>query len=90
MDCYDNAKRIIKENSGALCRVAEALLEREVLDAHQLALLVKNEPLPPHVEAGQGDESPMETAQEAEQDVEDSAGAGEGPGVLPEPGKQPA
>ena len=90
MACYDNAKRIIKENSGALCRIAEALLEREVLDAHELSLLVRNEPLPPHVEAGKGEESPMETAQEAEPGVEDSVGAGEGPGVLPEPGKQPA
>ncbi len=90
MECYDNAKRIIKANSGALCRIAEALLEREVLDAHQLSLLVKNEPLPPHVEAGKDEESPMETAPEAELGVEDSAAAGKGPGVLPEPGKQPA
>jgi len=43
--CYDTTHRVLEEYPGALTRVAEALLEHEVLDAEQIATLVRGEPL---------------------------------------------
>ncbi len=45
MKCYERAKKLISENKDALKRIAEALLEQEVLDSHQIAALVKGEDL---------------------------------------------
>lgn len=47
MECYDRAKKLISENKDALQRIAETLLEREVLDAQQVTALVKGEDLEP-------------------------------------------
>ncbi len=44
---YVRATRLLNENKEALGRVAEALLEREVLDASQLKQLMAGEPLAP-------------------------------------------
>ena len=44
---YARATRLLNENKEALGRVAEALLEREVLDASQLKQLMAGEPLAP-------------------------------------------
>ncbi len=44
---FEWAKKIIKDNEGPLRRIAEALLEREVLDADEVAALVKGEELKP-------------------------------------------
>ena len=44
---YARATRLLNENKGALGRVAEALLEREVLDASQLKQLMAGDPLEP-------------------------------------------
>jgi len=43
---YEKAKQVITENREALVRIAEALLEREVIDAHEVKLLVDGQPLP--------------------------------------------
>jgi cell division protease FtsH len=43
---YEQAKEIITENSDAVVRIAEALLEREVLDAKEMQALVDNRALP--------------------------------------------
>ncbi len=43
---YDQAKRVIQEKSDALVRIAEALLEREVLDGADIKLLIEGKPLP--------------------------------------------
>ena len=43
---YDKAKQIIHEKSDALIRIAEALLEREVLDGAEIRLLIAGEALP--------------------------------------------
>tara|TARA_Y100000588_G_scaffold392805_1_gene506116 strand:- start:22599 stop:24527 length:1929 start_codon:yes stop_codon:yes gene_type:complete len=43
---YDRAKKIITENSDALVRIAEALLEREVIDGDQVLALVEGRELP--------------------------------------------
>jgi len=45
-DGYMKAKTVISENSSALVRIAEALLEREVLDAQEVKLLIQGQPLP--------------------------------------------
>ena len=42
---YDRAKGILSENRDALIRIAEALLERESLDAAEIKLLMAGQPL---------------------------------------------
>jgi cell division protease FtsH len=44
---YDRARGIIEERSEALVRVAEALLEREVLDGDEIRNLIEGRQLPP-------------------------------------------
>ncbi len=46
---YDEAKKIIENNRETLVRIAMALLEREVLDASELKLLMEGKPLPARV-----------------------------------------
>jgi cell division protease FtsH len=43
---YDRARSILETNRDALERVAQALLDREVLDATELKLLMEGKPLP--------------------------------------------
>jgi cell division protease FtsH len=40
-ECFETAKRILKENVNLLHKLAETLLEKEVLDSHQIQLLIK-------------------------------------------------
>ncbi len=77
---YSTAKKILDENRDALRFIAEALLEREVLDADQIAALVRGEslPVPPQIPPTAGAE------------VTDQAEAARRPGALPTPGSQPA
>ena len=42
---YERAKAILTDNRGALVRIAEALLERESLDAAEIRLLIAGHPL---------------------------------------------
>jgi cell division protease FtsH len=44
---YNTAKGILGENKEALTRIANALLEREVLDANEIKMLVDGKDLPP-------------------------------------------
>jgi cell division protease FtsH len=53
---YDNAKGIITEKPEILKRIAEALLEREVLDAAELKLIIEGKPLPARVPPAKGDD----------------------------------
>jgi cell division protease FtsH len=46
-DGYNTAKRIILENKETLERIAKALMEREVLDAAELKIVVDGQNLPP-------------------------------------------
>jgi cell division protease FtsH len=46
---YDNAHGVLENNRDTLERIALALLEREVLDATELKLLMDNKPLPEKV-----------------------------------------
>ena len=43
---YDRAREIIEERSDAMVRIAEALLEREVLDGAEVKQLIDGETLP--------------------------------------------
>jgi cell division protease FtsH len=40
-ECYERAADIIKENMNLLHKLAKTLLEKEVLDSHQIQLLIK-------------------------------------------------
>ena len=43
---YDTAVKIIEEHSDALVRIAEALLEREILDGNEVMQIIKGDALP--------------------------------------------
>ena len=43
---FDRASSILKENEAALHRLAEGLLEREILDREEIALILEGKPLP--------------------------------------------
>jgi cell division protease FtsH len=77
MKGYQTATSILNEHAGALKRIAEALLEREVLDAEQVAALIRGETLPARVASGTAQPAP------AEDRPRDAA-------VSPAPGPQPA
>ena len=51
---YDLATKIIEANSAALIKIAETLLEREVLDGAEVRTLIDGGTLPPHILTGQG------------------------------------
>jgi cell division protease FtsH len=46
---YERAKSILTAHREVLVRIAEALLEREVLDASEVKLLIEGKPLPEFV-----------------------------------------
>lgn len=58
MEGYNRAKEIIEDKRDALIRIAEALLEREVIDGKQVQALIDGEELEPLVigDDGPGDE----------------------------------
>ena len=45
--CYDTAAGVIDERAEALAKIAETLLEREILDGDEVMQLIKGEPLAP-------------------------------------------
>jgi cell division protease FtsH len=53
---YESAKKIILDNREALIRIAEALLDREVLDANELKLIIEGKQLPARVIPHKGDQ----------------------------------
>ena len=65
MQGYERAKSILNENRDALSRIAEALLERESLDAAEIKLLIAGQPLedrrPPKVEPKNEKPTPVPT-----------------------------
>jgi cell division protease FtsH len=66
MQGYERAKGILSENRDALTRIAEALLERESLDAAEIKLLLAGQPLedrrtPPKVEPKNEKPTPVPT-----------------------------
>jgi cell division protease FtsH len=81
LDGYKTAKSILEANRDALGRIAEALLEREVLDGEQIAALVRGESLP---------EPPRQGPPTAPAETTEAAEAVRRPSVMPAPGNQPA
>ena len=57
---YEQAKQCISENSDALVRIAEALLEREVLDANNVQALIEGRELPALPVSAPPEETPDE------------------------------
>jgi cell division protease FtsH len=55
-DGYENAKRIILDNKDTLERIALALLDREVLDANELKLIIEGKQLEPRVTPEKGED----------------------------------
>ena len=53
---YDTAKGILGGNHDTLVRIAEALLEREVLDANEIKLVIEGKELPKMVPPPKGDD----------------------------------
>ena len=67
-ESYRRAKELIQDNERGLERIAEALLEREVLDGEEVMALIRGEtllplaiPPPPDEDAG-GPEAPQPVA----------------------------
>ena len=84
---YVEARRILEANREALIRIAEALLERESLDAGQIELLCDGKELPV-VEAVRSNRAPVVDEHSARSG--NDLGRDDDPGVLPTPGNQPA
>jgi cell division protease FtsH len=88
IDGYNTARRILEEKADVLTRIAEALLEREVLDVEEIGALVRDEPLPerptPVVPVDDKEPAQPQAANEKTDKLSDK------PGVLPQPGDQPA
>ena len=57
-ESYDRAKQIIQDHSEGLVRIAEALLEREVLNGDEVTALVDGQELAPLVAAAAPDDNP--------------------------------
>jgi len=88
LEGYATARGILEANSAGLTRIAEALLEREVLDAEQIAALARGETLPALAPASSG--SSAEPAVETLPGAATADAAAQNPRVLPQPGNQPA
>jgi cell division protease FtsH len=85
LEAYRKARQILEESSGALVRIAGALLEREVLDAEQIATLVKGERLVPVPETSTTPATGVSGTDAGRERIAEGR-----PGVLPTPGSQPA
>ncbi len=70
-EAYDLAVHLLEENSEALVRLAEALLEREVLENEQLKLLVEGGTLPPLEPIVDDDEPSASSPESSESTNED-------------------
>ncbi len=58
LKCMNRAEGIIVEHKDALNRLADALLEREILDADEIEKCIKDEELPPFVKPNGNGKSP--------------------------------
>jgi len=83
---YQRAERVIDENSEALVRIAEALLEYETLDAKQVQILLDGGELEPRVSTVRVDQEPAEGEAETESDATERPQA-EGGGTIGSFGK---
>ena len=82
---YESAKNILSTNRDTLERIAQALLEREVMDANEVRMLIEGKPLPEKPRT-----PPPPPPQRASTDPKgDAAGTAAGTGIYPrgEPGQ---
>jgi cell division protease FtsH len=87
---YDTARDILEEHSDTLVRLAEALLEREVLDAHEIKVIVEGGDLPPLDFGGSPSGREQEAAEQAAKGREEERRE-EGPdGLIGGPLEQPS
>jgi len=87
-DAWERARSLLAENRDALVRLAEALLEREVLDAEQIRILVEGGTLP-DIEETPGGGLGAEAATAG--DTPEAAREDDEPGALPgDPAPQPS
>jgi len=71
---YDRAKKLILDNRDTLERIALALLDREVLDANELKLIIEGKQLPVRVVPPKGDEGVQQVLRPE---------PGRSPGIIP-------
>ncbi len=95
-ECYQRVKKLMTENLATVKLVAETLLEREVMDGHDLAVLLGEEPAEPEKKpdgdvpdaAEKDSPSPSAGSEEAEESPSDGGfgdDSGEN-GFIPSPG----
>ena len=82
LDCYTKARDVLTGSRDTLMRIADALLEREVLDSEQILAIVRGETLAPYV-------APPPPGEQAAKPAEDKVKVG-GPQVIGGPTEQPA
>ncbi len=85
---YDRARSLLDRHRDAMVRLAEALLEREVLDLDEIKILVEGGQLPP-LEATDGQDEPPGIPVDGEQAGDRREDEGPGP-VLGDPLGQPS
>ena len=93
LEGYNLARSILEEKDDQLTKLAEALLEREVLDASQIAAIAEGRPLETAgAKPSSDDRVRGRTARAGDGETVESIEPEKGktPGVLPEPGNQPA
>ncbi len=78
MAANDKARKLIGDNRGAMERIAEALLEREVLDGKDIQLLIDGKPLPEKERTGPPPTEPA-VAEEQEKPEDGTPGFAGGP-----------
>jgi cell division protease FtsH len=86
LEGYNTARRILEDREQALTDIAEALLEREVLDAEQIGALARGEQLPA-LGIGEPDAERLHAVETFEATASEET---EKPRGLPQPGNQPA
>jgi cell division protease FtsH len=72
---YEQAKKVIEDNRDVVVRIALALLEREVLDAAELKLIIEGKPLPARVTPQKGGDEGVQQVLKPE--------PGRTPGIFP-------
>jgi cell division protease FtsH len=82
LSCYAKAREVLTGSHETLMRIADALLEREVLDSEQITAIVRGETLAPYT-------APPPPGQEVAKPAEEKVKVG-GPQVIGGPTEQPA
>jgi len=76
-DCYERAKKILTDNIDILKRLAETLLEKEVLDGDQIDQIIKGLPLKEKKKAKEKKEEPPGPTEEGNRQAQEGSLAAE-------------